>query len=85
MKRYLAPIDHHKSFYNKCYVVEENGWFVLTSYETEVAKGDRNGNFVRLWDGWSATTARHVNAFRADLGLPAISKSEWDKMEVGVK
>lgn len=28
-----------------------------------VAKIDANGNVIRLWNGWSATTGRHIASF----------------------
>lgn len=54
---------------------------VLVSYNTPVC-AIRGGEFVRLWGGWSATTGRHVNEFREWHGLPRITKSQWEKMEV---
>lgn len=27
------------------------------------AKIDADGNIIRLWNGWSATTGRHISAF----------------------
>lgn len=54
---------------------------VLVSYDTPVC-AIRDGEFVRLWGGWSATTGRHVNQFRAEHCMPSISKSQWEKMEV---
>ena len=60
--------------------VEVDG--VLVSYKTTVASIGGDGSFHRLWDGWSATTGRHVNAFRQSHGMGKISKSEWLKLEV---
>lgn len=81
----LKPTDGRISFYGKCSVRMDGGWIVLRSYETDVAK--INGHeFVRLWGGWSATTQRHINAFRERFGirLGAIRKSEWVSMPVEV-
>lgn len=58
------------------YRFDENG-VTLTSYYTDVLRIDRNGNAVRLWDGWSATTARHINKFLALFNLAPISKREY--------
>ena len=67
---YIEPIDGKKSFYKKCSVTEyENGEKVLMSYTTPVIKITTEGEPVRLWDGWSATTQRHINAFLAFYGL----------------
>ena len=49
----------------------------LISYNTAVAKLDTNGRFIKLWHGYSATTAKHINAFRSRYGLPVMGKHEW--------
>lgn len=71
-----------KSFYGKAKVVMDSGKAYLQSYDTFVCCMDENNQFHRLWSGWSATTARHINAFRNAYSLPAISKKEWNSMEV---
>lgn len=60
--------------------VEVDG--ILVSYGTQVARIGDDGSFHRLWGGWTATTGRHINAFRESYGMCKISKSEWMKMEV---
>lgn len=60
--------------------VEVDG--ILVSYRTAVARIGRDGSFHRLWDGWSATTGRHVNKFRQSHGMGKITKGEWLDMEV---
>lgn len=77
--RELLPSDGHKSFYGKARVITD--WDarteILVSYTTEVMKRDIDtGELTRLWDGWSATTGRHVAAFCG------INKKAWDSMEV---
>ena len=60
----LAPCDSRKSFYGKAKVyLTEDGEKWLKSYDTFVLKQDSNGKWIRLWDGWSATTGRHISAF----------------------
>lgn len=72
-----------KSFYGRAHVLEDDeGNAVLVSYATPVCWTDRFGGFHRTWDGWSATTARHVDEFRAQRGLGRIGKAEWDALEV---
>ena len=66
-----------KSYYGKATVRTENGWTILKSYETDVAAIDPHGNFIRLWSGWSSTTAKHVNDFRIQNGFDKISKARW--------
>ena len=80
----LIPSNNQaqKSFYGKAKVVLDGGKAYLQSYNTFVCCMDENGQFIRLWSGWSATTARHVNAFRSAYGLQMIPKKEWLAMEV---
>jgi hypothetical protein len=77
----LQPRDGHKSFYGKARVnYPANGIAVLRSYSTDVA-ACANGKIYRLWDGWSATTGRHIAAF-CGLNKAAFEKlplvSLWD-------
>jgi len=53
----------------------------LRSYSTIVCSVLKNGEFVRKWDGYSATTMKHINAFRKRYGLEPIHKEEWDAMK----
>lgn len=70
----VNPHDSHKSFYNKAYAatIDLNGksMYILYSYNTPIIavwfdnnapSGERN--HMVLWDGWSATTGRHIKAF----------------------
>lgn len=65
MKMYeLIPTDRRKSFYGKAHVViDEKGSKTLYSYNTPIIKRLVSGELVKLWDGWSATTGRHISAF----------------------
>lgn len=65
MKKYeLIPNDGRKSFYGKAVVeVADDGSETLYSYNTAIIKRTAAGELVKLWDGWSATTGRHINAF----------------------
>ena len=71
-----------KSFYGKARIITCNDGQYLQSYETIVARIDNSGNFARLWAGYSATTAKHIDAFRRENGLAGISKKDWDKLPV---
>lgn len=86
MKIYDLPVmgyDRAKSFYGKAKVIEkDNGEKVLQSYNTEVCKIGSNGEFVRLWDGYSVTTMRHVNSFLSFFGISGGGKSWWDSQPV---
>lgn len=79
----LSPVaDSRKSYYGKASVVEWNGENILVSYETAVCKIDRAGRFVRLWEGYSATTMRHINSFNRLFGIRGGGKAWWDKQPV---
>ena len=60
----LLPCDSHKSFYGKAHVWElTDGTKVLQSYGTYVMRITPNGEYIRMWGGWSATTGRHIKSF----------------------
>ena len=62
-RRELVPNDSHKSFYRKAWIIEcANGVEALQSYDTIVAVRV-NGRIYRTWEGWSATTGRHIAAW----------------------
>lgn len=65
MKKYeLIPNDGRKSFYGKAVVeVADDGSETLYSYNTAIIKRTAAGELVKLWDGWSATTGRHIFTF----------------------
>lgn len=65
MSKYeLKPTNGRKSFYGKAVVVvEDNGTETLYSYGTPIVKRLVSGELVKLWDGWTATTGRHIKAF----------------------
>lgn len=77
----LQPYDHHKSFYKKAYVYDTNEWYFLKSYETYVcAVRKSNMTIYKLWDDYSATTMRHINAFLTYLGCADGGKRWWDAL-----
>lgn len=77
----LNPTDSHKSFYKKASVIiRSNGDKILRSYTTNVAKIDSNGNFHKLWNGYSATTMRHINSFCDTYGINGKGKKWWDSL-----
>lgn len=71
----LSPVDGRKSFYGKAHVrADDDGTETLISYTTDVAKRLPNGNIEKLWNGWSATTGRHIKAFCG------MNKAQFDKL-----
>ena len=60
----LIPTDGRKSFYGKAVVnIGDDGSETLYSYNTPIIKRLVSGELVKLWDGWTATTGRHIRAF----------------------
>ena len=78
----LNPVCGQKSFYGKA-VVEEysSGLKRLYSYEKHVADIDGNGNFHRVWNGYSDTTMKHINAFIEHYGIKGGGKKWWMSLE----
>lgn len=67
-----------KSFGRRAFVTEfDNGSRFLMSYGTTICAIDSSRTFRRIWEGYSATTMKHVNAFRDKFGLTPITKDEW--------
>ena len=58
----LKPIDGRKSFYGKAFIENVNGVETLYSYGTKILSRSNN-KFTRYYDGYTATTGRHVKAF----------------------
>ena len=88
----LKPFHtNQKSFYGKAKVaVSYNGdgmGLVLESYDTQVVivKIEKGGmpSIMRLWDGYSATTMRHVNELLMQEDFPKLSARAWRAMELG--
>lgn len=72
MKKYIEPIDGRKSFYGKCYVIEEGNRATLYSYGTVVVEIDtKTREIVKKYKAYdySATTRRHQRAFFAAYGI----------------
>lgn len=71
----LQPNEKQKSFYGKAtVVVGDDGTRTLYSYGTAIIKQTADGELVRLWDDWSATTGKHIKAFCG------INKAEYDRL-----
>ncbi len=75
---YLEPKGSQKSFGGKAIVEEyENGDRILLSYLVPVLKQTKEGKLIRLWDGYSNTTGRHIKSFAG------ITGSEFKNMPMG--
>ena len=65
-----------KSFYGKAIVTElENGYKILTSYNTNVCELDQNNNIVEI-GYYSMTTTKHINEFLMQHGQKGMTKKE---------
>lgn len=79
----LPCYDGRKSFYGKAHVIETQEGRYLQSYNTIVCFLSYGGTFTRLWEGYSATTMRHINSFMQFVGLFQYGgKKWWDSLEV---
>lgn len=78
MKIYeLTPTNGQKSFYGKAYIeIDEDGTEILKSYGTPIIKRQASGELIRLYEGWTQTTGKHIKAF---CGL---NKKEYMGLEV---
>ena len=73
-----APTSNTGSIkYNR----EKARWEVW-SYWTLVAYFDSDWGFHRTWEGWSRTTAKHIDNALAKFCKPALSKKDWPKLPV---
>ena len=60
----LKPVTRQKSFYGKAKVIVlDDGTQLLKSYDTIVLKRKPDGKLARTWQGWSATTGKHIASF----------------------
>ena len=69
---HLAPnYDSRKSFYGKAVIDDHNGSGIQTlySYDTAVADYDQTTGVLTVYGWYSATTARHIREFAAQLGI----------------
>ena len=82
MKIYELKAMRQKSYYGKATVYESDTIVALKSYDTFVCYIDKTtGTFYRTWDGYSATTAKHVDDFRRLNNLKPLDKKEWLNIE----
>ena len=60
---YLMPING-QSFGNKAVVeIDDNGNETLYSYNTPIITRTKQGKLIKLYNGWSQTTGRHIKSF----------------------
>lgn len=76
--------DGEEILCDKASIKSDERGLVLTSYYTDVCCY-KDGKFTKLWEGWSATTSKHVNMFCRKLRIPRIGKREWVGMDCNVE
>lgn len=88
----LRPLfTSQKSFYGKAKlgIVHDGGdmYCCLRSYDTNVVSvfvaADGTPYVKKLWNGYSATTMRHINELFMQQGFPKIPARVWRAMEAG--
>lgn len=68
-------------FNRRASITPINGGYILTSYYTVVAEFTEKGGFKKRWQGFSATTLKHINIFRQFVGLAPLNKREWIELD----
>jgi len=81
MKVMKLNATRQKSYYGKAKVIEHDGIIYLKSYNTIVCAIDHD-KVLRFWDGYSATTMKHIDDFMILFGLNAISSKDWKSLPV---
>lgn len=81
VKKLESVYGGNVSYYGKAKVIELDNIKYLKSYNTVVC-AISNGEFIRYWDDYSATTIKHINDFCRQNGFNTLSKKEWLSIEV---
>lgn len=77
----LMPTNRQKSFYGKAQVCSyPDGSKTLYSYNTPILRINADNSLVKLWDGYSATTMKHINSFCDTYGINGGGKKWWDNL-----
>ena len=76
------PATIQKSYYGKAKIIRTEKARYLLSYDTIICRLSFGGEFRKLWDSWSATTAKHINDFMKFTRFGrGFSKKEWEKLD----
>lgn len=69
---------------NRAIVIETPDKKYLQSYDTLILETDKvTGETVKLWDGYSVTTMKHINQYLPSVGIRTMGKADWTRQEVG--
>lgn len=67
-----------EGFGGRALIIPAGDELILRSYYTDVCRyNPKTEVFTKTWAGFSVTTLKHINIFRAFLGLSTLSKREW--------
>lgn len=69
-----------EGFNNRAVIIPTETGAILRSYYTNVCE-IKDGEFLKLWEGFSVTTLKHINAFRKHFQLESLSKREWIELK----
>ena len=83
MKHNNRDIITLEDFGGRALIIPTETGAILQSYYTKVAE-IRDGKFIKLWDGYSKTTHKHIDAFRHYYGLSYVTKRELIEMTTEV-
>lgn len=77
----LMPTNRQKSFYGKAQVTfTDDGAKTLFSYDTPILRINADNSLTKLWDGYSATTMKHINSFCDTFGISGGGKRWWETL-----
>ena len=79
----LVPTRGQKSFNHRAHILQDaSGTLQLLSYDTIVASFDpQTKELKKLWNGYSATTQKHINSFCDYCGIKGFNKKEWENLK----
>ena len=64
---------------NRAVTIDDGEKIFLQSYDTLILSVNTfTGEIVKMWDGYSVTTLKHINAFLAGFGLQ-FNKKTWEQ------
>lgn len=76
------PATKQKSYYGKANVIVTDKARYLLSYNTIICRLSFGGEFRKLWNDWSATTAKHINDFMVFTRFgKGFNKKQWTELD----
>lgn len=76
------PATTQKSYYGKAKVIRTEKATYLLSYTTIICRLSFGGEFRKLWDDWSSTTAKHINDFMRFVRWGnGFNKKDWNNLD----